>query len=588
MHLVRRPAWIVAILAVFSFSAVAGTQSEYRQADTSYYLRSEVFATDPAAAVITPDAAMNMGDRYLITTHGVAPPFVYLQQTHDWIEPITPPSEPASLNIAPTAMQIREPLGGVQVALPSAPADFRNVEPGLALPNGSVLRTGEGGSVAVLFGGVDSVRLAPNTQAAVQMNFVGGTRDVEVDVRNGMVFSKVGERPGEKQAYSVHTPFGDATAHGTDYVTVVYPQRVDVWVAQGTVALNPPKGPAQVTVSTGREPLKVMRYPVPKDRATALAESAESFTALLNFIPMANQKLAALAARTKSGAQLTPNEKDYISRIRKVVALVKLEDINAPRTPLRAQLVSLPPAVQPGPRAKALTPAALPKAKHVLAAAQPPPRALPVEAPPAAPEVQPMTNVVLAAPPSPAMAKALAELGKDSPKVVAKPGATGTASAAPKAKIDQAKPIASASPTAHLPKVSPNPDKTAALTHKPAKPKKLAKSVAKPVAKPGTPAVAATSAPPEAKPAEGEHYLRAQPVNPADLVAAPAVQSAPPLAPPPVAPPAKAHEASAEADPNSLGAPLNPMRNGYPILPRPPEADTTGSIGTPAVQSVGY
>jgi hypothetical protein len=570
MHLVRRPAWIVAALAVLSFPAVAQTQSAYRQADTRYYLRSEVFAADPAAPVIAPDAAMNMGDSYLITTRGTPPPVVYVQQTHDWIEPITPPSEPASLNIASTAMQIREPLGGVQVALPSAPADFRDVERGMMLPNGSVLRTGEGGSVAVLFGGVDSVRLAPNTQAAVQMNLAGGRRDVEIDVRNGMVFSKVGQRPGEKQAYSVHTPFGDATAHGTDYVTVVYPQRVDVWVAQGTVALNPPNGPAQVTVSTGREPLKVMRYPAPKDAATALAESAESLTTLLNFIPMANQKLAALAARTQSGAHLTPTEKDYISRIRTVVALIKLADVNAPvaapTPPPRALLVSLPPAVKPAPK------------PQVIAQAAPP-----VEAPPAAPAVQPMTDVVLAAKPSPAMAKALAQLAKDSPTGMVKTGATGTASPAPKAPVYQTKTVVIVLPPAHFPRTAPDVDGTTALTDKPAKPKKIAKSVTKPAAKPVTPVVAVNAS----KPADGEHYLRAQPVNPADLVQAPAVQSAPPLAPPPAAPPEKAHDAAADADPNSLGAPLNPMRNGYPLLPRPPEADAT-SIATPAVQSVGY
>ena len=126
----------------------------------------------------------------------------------------------------------------------------------MTLPNGSILRTGESGSVAVLFGGVDSVRLAPNTLAAVQMNVAGGMRDVEVDIRDGMVFSKVGPRMGEKQGYAVHTPFGDATAHGTDYVTVVYPARVDVWVAQGTVELQAPDGSDQITASTGHEPLR--------------------------------------------------------------------------------------------------------------------------------------------------------------------------------------------------------------------------------------------------------------------------------------------------------------------------------------------
>ena len=65
-----------------------------------------------------------------------------------------------------------------------------------------------------------------------------------------------------------------------------------------------------------------------------------------------------------------------------------------------------------------------------------------------------------------------------------------------------------------------------------------------------------------------EHYLRAQPVNAADLVEAPEVRTVPPVAPPPAQPPEK-RARSAEADPNSLGAPLNPLR---PML-APPAAE---------------
>ena len=147
-------------------------------------------------------------------------------------------------------MQVREPHGNVEVALPTAPANFRSVDSDMTLPNGSVLKTGDNASVAVLFGGVDSVRLAPNSQAAVQMTVVPGHRDAEVDIQDGIVFSKVGQRIGEKESYEVKTPFGTATAHGTDFVTVVLPQRVDVWVAEGTVGLESPIG--QTASASGR------------------------------------------------------------------------------------------------------------------------------------------------------------------------------------------------------------------------------------------------------------------------------------------------------------------------------------------------
>jgi hypothetical protein len=525
MHHVMRLALVVASFPGFLVGARAQTQSEYKQADTNYYLRSDLFAADPAALIVTPEAVTNMGGTYLISTRGQAPQFVYLQQSHDWIEPITPPSEPASLNIPPTAMQVREPLGSVQVALPTAPADFHDVERGMTVPDGAVLRTGDNASVAVLFGGVDSVRLAPNTQAAVQMKIADGRRDVEVDVRSGMVFSKVGQRKGEKEAYAVHTPFGNATAHGTDYVTVVYPQRVDVWVAQGTVTLDAPDAPRQVTASNGHEPLKVMRNPAAKDAGAALAESAESLTALLNFIPMANQKLKALAARTQSGAHLTPTEKDYVGRIRQVVALIKLADINAP--------IVMAAAAPAPPKPVVVT---APPVSHV------PPRALPVELTSA-----PVAQAAAPAHHTPAAAPARAASYKTRTVVIVLP-------------------------PAHFRKTSSDEDETTDAP-KTAEASKLRHSA---------PAVATHTA--GSKPEE--HYLRAKPVDPAELVGAPAVSSTPP----PAAPPRPAHE-SAAVDPNSLGAMLNPLRPGTSALePRPSTAasDEPAPTSSESKPAAGY
>ena len=154
-------------------------------------------------------------------------------------------------------------------------------------------------------------------------------------------------------------------------------------------------------------------------------------------------------------------------------ALIKLADVNAPvaaPTPPRAQLVSLPPAVKPAPKAKVV--------------AQAP---LPVPVPPAAAEAPPLTDVVLAAKPSPAMEKALAQLGEAAPKVVAKTGTTGTTLPAPKATIYETKPVVIVLPPAHFAKTAPDADGTTALPDKPAKPKKIAKSVTKPAAKPAVP-----------------------------------------------------------------------------------------------------
>jgi hypothetical protein len=349
-HVLRFAALLVAILGwPLCAEAADDNTPEYRQADTNFYLKNDVLGADPDAVIVPPDAVTDLGGSFLVTAHRPAP-VVYLQQTRDWIEPITPPSMPTSLNIPTDAMQVREPQGDVQVALPSAPADFRSVEKGMTLPNGSVLKTGDNGSVAVLFGGVDSVRLAPDSQAAVQLAVTPGKRDAEVDIRSGIIFSKVGQRFGEKGSYEVHTPFGTASSHGSDFVTAVLPQRVDVWVAGGTVGLASPGGRKTSASVEGNEAFKVLRFPAAPDEATARAESADTLTTILNFIPMANQKLKALSDRTRSGAKLTPNEQAYLGRIRKIPALIKLALVGSPVTPT-APIVPEPahlPSSQPG------------------------------------------------------------------------------------------------------------------------------------------------------------------------------------------------------------------------------------------------
>jgi hypothetical protein len=573
MHLVMR--WML-VLAALTVPLHGGLQSEYKQADTNYYLSSDLFLADPSVCIVKPDDVTNMGGSYLLTTQPHAPQVVYLQQTHDWLEPITPPNMPASLNCPSEQMQVREPQGSVQVALPSAPASFQDVKSGMAIPNGSVLRTGDNSSVAVLFGGVDSVRLAPGTRAAVQMNITGGVRDVEVDTRGGMVFSKVGQRAGEREAYAVHTPYGIASAHGTDYVTVVLGHRVDVWVAQGTVELASPDGETQITVSTGNEPLKVMRFPLADSVAAANADSAQSLTALLNFIPMANQKLAALASRSQSGREpLTDKEKEYIGRIRHVTSLIKLATGNVPVTPLAIEPATTPADVVSKPARPALpvvettsTPATKPvvpaPAKSVAVAPSKPTPAAKVAVSTAKTTVDPSTGYLI---------PGIQATPHDGPTVAGKPFVLANEDAGSTTPVigTGAKPL-SLTPTSEPELVkpiagSPGQDITT-LSTKPATTKTA--QTAKPKHKPA-PAVAANLAPPPESP-----YPRAKPVDATDLVTAPAVMGTPPPARAPVAAVAPiapvSDESASSADPNSLGAQLSPFRSGAtppkPLAPR--------------------
>ncbi len=57
---------------------------------------------------------------------------------------------------------------------------------------------------------------------------------------------------------------------------------------------------------------------------------AASLTAILGFIPMANQKLAALHQKAAANVPLTPNEQAYLQRIKQVPALIKLELVVPP------------------------------------------------------------------------------------------------------------------------------------------------------------------------------------------------------------------------------------------------------------------
>jgi len=307
----------------------ASKSAQYKRADAKFYARGDVLKADPAAVILPPTAFAQNGEIYTYTPKKKAPHVIYAEVPNDWIEPITPPDMPASLNIAPDAMQVREPHGDVQVAMPSAPTTFSPAADGEPLPNGAVVKTGANSTAAILFGGVDSARLMPNSEAAVQQAVASTSRAAEVDLTVGGVFSKVGTQPGVQSDYQVHTPYGTALAAGGDFVTLLTNNRIDLWVAAGTVELLQPDGRKfGAATSDGKGPLKLIRYPAMN--AGVIEADADSLSTILGFIPMANQKLAALHQKAAANVPLTSNEQAYLARIKQVPALIKLELIIPP------------------------------------------------------------------------------------------------------------------------------------------------------------------------------------------------------------------------------------------------------------------
>jgi biopolymer transport protein ExbD len=328
-----------------SAPAVKPSLAEYKRADTNFYPKGDIVKSHPSATIVLIGGYSQKDGSYFFQPKKKAPKELYVETLNDWVEPITPPDMPASLGVPPDEMQIREPQGDVQVAMPAAPASFAQATDGMTIPNGAVLKTGTNGTAAVLFGGVDSARLMPDSEAAVQQTVTAQSRSAEVDLTTGGVFSKVGTQEGVQGEYEVHTPFGNAVAHGTDFVTIISGSRTDVWVAQGTVQLEHPDTKiGDAVASDGTGPLKVMRFPGISDPRQSVLADIETMTEILNFIPLANQKIKGLRDKIAAGTTLTDNEQAYLKRIKQVPCLIKLALVPPPAPPPVLAIAPLAPA----------------------------------------------------------------------------------------------------------------------------------------------------------------------------------------------------------------------------------------------------
>jgi hypothetical protein len=155
------------------------------------------------------------------------------QHTLYWAEPVTAPdgSHPA---VASHEMKLIGLKGSVTVTPPGGTS--QDGTDGMIVPSGSTIRTASGSAVALFMGGVNSIRMLPNTEVQVTQEIVGSVRKTVVALREGTIFNRVGHLAGEKQNYQVETPEGVAVAKGTEFADSLANGHHYVFVVKGVVA----------------------------------------------------------------------------------------------------------------------------------------------------------------------------------------------------------------------------------------------------------------------------------------------------------------------------------------------------------------
>jgi hypothetical protein len=151
-----------------------------------------------------------------------------------WSEPVTGPDGTAP-RVGLNQMKLVELQGSATVHTPGG--GFEDGVDGMVIPSGSVVTTGADSSVAVFMGGINSVRLLPDSEVAITHHLEGSVRYTVIDLHRGTAFSRIGRRAGETQQYEVRTPEGTSIAKGTEIADSYFNGHHYTFIVKGTVGL---------------------------------------------------------------------------------------------------------------------------------------------------------------------------------------------------------------------------------------------------------------------------------------------------------------------------------------------------------------
>ncbi len=130
-----------------------------------------------------------------------------------WSEPVTAPDGTAP-SVASDEIRLVEVHGTVTITVPGGVEQTGSE--GTLVPSGATVHTADNSSAALFMGGVNSARLMPNCELVVTQALSGTTRTDSINLEAGAVFSRIGQRDGETENYTITTPEGTTAAQTND------------------------------------------------------------------------------------------------------------------------------------------------------------------------------------------------------------------------------------------------------------------------------------------------------------------------------------------------------------------------------------
>ncbi|MGH6926677.1 MAG: FecR family protein, partial [Dongiaceae bacterium] len=124
---------------------------------------------------------------------------------------------------------------------------WRALKPGAAIAPGTIVRTGQGGSL-LLANRLDRIRLSANSELELPRS-EGGDAATRVIHWIGRAFFDVGRRPSPQ--FEVNTPYLVAVVKGTAFTTTVSGAGSAIKVTEGIVGVASARGGASIDVAAG-------------------------------------------------------------------------------------------------------------------------------------------------------------------------------------------------------------------------------------------------------------------------------------------------------------------------------------------------
>lgn len=224
----------------------------------------------------------------------------------EWARPVSDAEMTAVANDTPTTLRLVQVIGNATVTDPTNNLKDAKVEKGMKVSSGAIVKTGADSSVAIIIGGVNTVRLTPKTEVQVGTSLENATRKTDVELKLGAIFTNVNKREGEIQDFQVRTSAGVASACGSAAGVAFDGKNMTIAAQSGTWNGHDSKGKPTFSITPKTLPSTASDTPPQLTLAVAAAgpmpakQLIKSIKELLNMSAAVDKMIAALLAKEGS------------------------------------------------------------------------------------------------------------------------------------------------------------------------------------------------------------------------------------------------------------------------------------------------